>query len=287
MRNAVSHRSRRRGFALVLCLILTMLVGLALLGTVRHSMTVANAALDGERRLQERYGTLSCQRTGLLIAPAVLAERIAGSTDRLPSVVASTRLGEMDVQLILSDEQGKANPNLWRQQQDPQTVDARLRELMLHSRVAARLHLNVSDRETSARSFADVLPSGEASAFIELSVPHQPTHGAVTLWSDGKINVRSATDRTLRVGLADAMDALKLDRFIAARRQFPGSGLSDWIAACDLTDAERTSCQARLVERSRAYSVWINTRVGKRDRTRFVAMLKRPSDDSVFTLFEW
>ena len=99
------------GYVLLLTLFLLVIAAVAMVGVVRASMGRALAAVDAQRELQQRWGTLTLTQTLLPRAPGVIdaAEQRVGRP--LPSVDATVDLGGERFDLTFADEQAKANVN--------------------------------------------------------------------------------------------------------------------------------------------------------------------------------
>ena len=126
---------RRRGFVLVMTLVLIAVAGMLLVGVARDSMMLALEALSAQRDLQQRWGAISCQET-ILRRAGQLFEAEARQLEkdgefRMPqpaSIAGSIMLGGIRFDIRLADEDAKLNLNTLHafkgKQQAEQTVRA-------------------------------------------------------------------------------------------------------------------------------------------------------------------
>ena len=104
-------RTGSRGYVLILTLFLLVIAAVAMVGVVRASMGRALAAVDAQRDLQRRWGTVSCARTLLPRAESILnaAEQRTGRP--AAAVDIALTLGGQPFALTVADEQAKLNVN--------------------------------------------------------------------------------------------------------------------------------------------------------------------------------
>ena len=119
----------KRGFALLLTLLLVVLVAASLAGIARFSMLKAVEAQDATEALQRRWAILSAQCT---LAPRVplLLEAAQASTQGKPSNNAFPaerrivcRLADIEYELVVTDEQAKVNVNTLLRNSTPADTD--------------------------------------------------------------------------------------------------------------------------------------------------------------------
>src|SRR3954469_11264965 len=105
-----SVRPRRRGYALLMVLLVLALAAAALAGVCRLSLEKAVRASRAAEDLQRRWGVITCRSVLLPRAEDVLsAAQADGPTAETRREI---RLGDLSFTLVFGDEQAKANVNL-------------------------------------------------------------------------------------------------------------------------------------------------------------------------------
>src|SRR5438477_8139783 len=124
------HTHRHHVYVLIVTLGLLVLAATLLVSLGRVSMRQAQIAREAQEELQQRWGLVSCRNSILPNAEKILARREIAEKKPVPSVRASVRLGDATFELIISDEQSKANVNAMLAGVDKSTVENRLRQAM-------------------------------------------------------------------------------------------------------------------------------------------------------------
>lgn len=105
----MTHRPAQRGYVLVLTLVLLALAAVAMLSIVMHSMQAGLQSATAADELQRRWGTLSCQSVVVKQAVKIIEAEEKRVEHPVASVTRSIQLGRQRFDLIVSDEQAKAN----------------------------------------------------------------------------------------------------------------------------------------------------------------------------------
>ena len=130
MRIEACHHRADGGYVLLAVIAVSVLVISALATLARLSLRRGLEASDAERSLQQRWGTMTIERTMLQQAPMVfeqqeelLAEQAPGSPT--PTTVrAMLRLGDVNFDVLLGDEDAKLNLNAIYHQGGPERIAA-------------------------------------------------------------------------------------------------------------------------------------------------------------------
>lgn len=101
----VALRKHGQGFVLLMVLVALVVVGVTLTQVSRASLRITVAALEHQSRLQRKWGQISCERAILPVANGILGR---STTSLLRDRVV---LGDQRFDLILADEDAKANLN--------------------------------------------------------------------------------------------------------------------------------------------------------------------------------
>lgn len=271
----------RRGYVLLVTLVLLALVSLSLVGITRLSLARAAEARRAGRELQQRWGTLSLRHAVLPRAEAVLA--LEGARQRRPVVTArrGVTLGGITFGLVLSDEQAKANAGaLLAAQNGPSSEDGArrtLRELLVGSPLATRLRLRPVALEDAGEglggigSLSQIFENFDPSQFLpdgperEGDLRRAPCD-LVTCWGDGRLNVWRVPEPTLRALAVPALSLTQVQKLIGLRDQTLRAGgreptvpptLDSLLDRVDLTDEQRADADRLLRDGSACHGLWI------------------------------
>jgi hypothetical protein len=277
------RNSNRRGYVLVLTLAVLVLVAGALASTGRIAVRRAAAAREARRELQRRVGVASIRRAVLPWAEQILAEQEARRNAPMPQHRAAVRLGGFTFDLIISDEQAKANVNSLLESAAPDVVENRLREALSGTGLLGAVALRpvpLGDRlvVSGMGQVFDLMdpqklldPRGGKGAVTEL----------LTCWGSGAINVRRASEASLRLSRCPPWTQLDVSRLMQARRDLFGTGGPDRtplagressaqqpssldVLARLLRTAKIRTGPAGVTAGSTCHSLWIIVRDGRR-----------------------
>ena len=323
----VFRTARRRGYVLVMTLALLVLCATMLVTVSRASLRHATAARSARDDLQRKWGAISCQRAVLEHAEHILATAEAERKKPVPILTTTLRLGAPEFELILADEQSKANVNAILANSDVPRTEARIREALAGSGLAndvklrptyGRIALPLPEAgqattidtgntalavDALGQIFDDVPPArllrrsaGGKSAPAEL----------LTCWGTGAINVRRAHEGALLLAAGRSLTRVEINRLIDARDALFAAKRIDNPApetpeGQPRTPGERlralmheTAAQSLknrgnlgLLETSACHSVWIITRSPRREWYD-LAVLDRSNPDRPAThTFSW
>ena len=102
----------RHGYVLVTTLVLLMLAATLLVGIGRASVRQAVRARVAQDELQRRWGTASCREAVLPYAEGLLRAEEGRRRGPVPSLRRRVTLGGQAFDLVVADEQAKANVNV-------------------------------------------------------------------------------------------------------------------------------------------------------------------------------
>lgn len=89
----------------------------------------------------------------------------------------------------------------------------------------------------------------------------------LTLWGDGRINFKSASDQVLIESLAPFVSQDKIGALVDIRARFPGMALDSLMDQIGLSGHARTMTAESVVDRSKAFSLWIKIEDSRSVRT--------------------
>ncbi len=289
-------RERQSGFVLVAALLVLGLAGVVMAAAARRSGALALRANAETRRLQRRWGAAGLQRTLLRRAGAILADAEADARKPAPCLRRELRLGGMTFELLLADEQAKANVNALYRRRGLTRLTATLRSLL-------RPHLpdvKILPAPTPADEMADhahrrafeclgqFVADCDGPTVARLLGGEAPAIGLVTCWGDGRLNFRRCRREALAAVAAGVLDGSQQDRLLALRTASPGLSLAAALKRLTLTKARRTRAAAVLTDKSRCYSLWIVARTPTRRWRRLAVYELAPKqEDAKVRTFVW
>src|SRR5688500_14340245 len=157
-------RRRRRGYVLVMTLGLLVLCATMLVTVSHAALRHASTARAARDELQRRWGAVSCREAVLPNAEVILARAEAARRKPVPVLLTTTiRLGGHEFELVVSDEQAKANVNAVLANADVTRAETRIRNALAGSGLANEVRI----RPTYG---AIVEPVGAATGGASLTV---------------------------------------------------------------------------------------------------------------------
>ena len=258
-------RSARRGYALLVVLLLLSVAASAMTGMCLRSLKAAAAANDAADALQTRWGRVSCQATVLPQAEELLVASETRLRRPVSSVWASVRLGSERFDILVSDEQAKLNLGALYTWSGPPEAERAL------SAAAARagmfwkdLHppvilLRPSETAPPFESFGEVFKAIEPKILCGNAA--QPGLGSdVTLWGDGRLNFRRSSADAADKIIAPVAGSGAAPKLMEARKRDPKLQLSDALDLLQLTREQHDILARRLCDTSGCHSLWIVSR---------------------------
>jgi hypothetical protein len=263
--------SRHPGYVLVMVLVILAMAGSVLAAaTCRTSKQVLDAGAS-ERRLQRKWLSVSAQTVILDRADDVLvgAPDVAGRVSYDPPSVSRhivVTAGGMNFDLVLADEQAKANVNMMAKlRADAGNLDEALRVLQASHRTFLPVHLRPSPtRKVRATTVPIIYETFDQCLTLDgpwQLVSSETSQGYaaedITCWGGGKINFRRASMAALREVCVGCLDDTQLDTLIRLRDQAPKTTLTEALMLLKLTDKTRDEAMTLLTDDSHCHSLWV------------------------------
>jgi hypothetical protein len=292
---------RSRGYVLVMVLGLLVLSTTLLVGISRLAVRAAVGAREAEDDLQRRWGVASCRKAVLPNAEAILSGLEQERRRPAANYALTVRLGGMTFDMIIADEQAKANINAILGEADLALAETRIRQALSGSGMANRIKLRATlggvlqpIRETATTAPAATQPLWNAGALavggwgqvFDAATPVQllrtapggraPLDG-LTCWETGALNVRRASESALALAAGRSVSGVEISRLIEARDKLferrAAEGAFDQSPADRLRELmTRTAGESLknkgnlgLTESSTCHSLWVISRNGRRD----------------------
>lgn len=283
----------RRGVALLLTmLLLVLLVTIAgELATLTTTQSVIQArsghTLQHELAVESLVRVLPACLEGSGAAPSPLVRDL--DADGVASL--ELNLGECEVRCVVDDDGGKFSPVLFQRDDQRDSLERKLKLLAWHTGLSSSyVHLRplmtphgdaVGHGERRYRTFDQLIDaSGAVEIFHLAGAPATTWSDVLTLWGDGRIDLRRAPEAVLESALEDLRPGL--GRELLARR--PPDRSSDFReAALARIDAElRPAVAARITFGGRRYALDVDTAIGA-DRRRWYLVVEA-GEESVHVL---
>ena len=265
-------RRRRRGYVLVVTLGLLVLAATLMVSLGRASLRRAALAREATDDLQRRWGATSCR---LAVMPAIESVLVDQERKlRRPVAVhrARLQLGQQTFDLVLADEQAKANLNVLLDDADRAAAEGRMREAMTGTgighlvrlrpdpAIVATVRTGRGGNPTTAPATQSLLPrrvTGFGQVFDD--VPPGQLIGAsawVTCWGNGLVNARRAPQAALK--LATPLTGVEIAALLRLRDGSTPGGL---LKSANI----KPRAGLHLTESSTCHSLWIVARSSRRE----------------------
>jgi len=239
----------------------------SLLGLCAHR--TSRRALEAgvrERTLQRRWAIRSLEAVCLPRAEAILTE--AGPEEGPPpaSVRQTLDIGGTTFDLVVADEQAKANVNqvtAIRRTDGVRTCANTLSEGRWVLQVVPRpVEVKTGEIRTPRIVYASLEQVFRGTAPEDLlgAVDRPGPAERLTCWGNGKVNFRRSPVAVLRVILEGVLTEYQLHRLVTLRDEQPDAGLREILAAMELDDEVRREAEKCLAETSACHSLWIVVR---------------------------
>jgi hypothetical protein len=275
----------------LLVLSATVMVSLSR-AALRHSA----AAREARRELQHRHGAASIRAALLPRCESILAREEATTNKPVASFRTTIRLGRHRFDVIVADEQAKANVNrMLLAAVDVSSFESRLRAALSGSGVGRAVNLRPAPTESPGESTGLPRPvRGIGQVFDLVTVTPErlldspgddpAALGLISIWGDGRINLRRASEASAKLALSPPLTGVEVGRLIGARvrpAQRLGGSLDSAAARDARTSARQRDPLLRLLETARipysidgealpvtlssaCHSVWVITDDGRR-----------------------
>jgi len=292
------RQSHRRGYALIMTVVLIAIAALLMAGVARQGLQLAAQASAAQADLQRRWGVFSCQRAVLCQAEEILARQEAaqreadGRLGGIPAVATEMRLGTMSVALLLADENAKVSLNAIHARRDKETVARVVQEMAGLSGLDVRLrpYRRAADAEhlPAFDSWGQVFALEEGRADTQAPKSLAAATAELTCWGDGKLNLRRASrDALERVCRLEASPTIvgRLLELMSKPSPWKLAGLLDQLR---LAEGERQRLEQLLTDRSLCHSLWIVATTQERTSTALYVAQSTGGDQAVeTTAFLW
>jgi len=274
---------------LVLAATLMVLVG-------RATLRRAGAAREAADDLQRRWGATSCRLAVMPAIESVLVDQQRKLNGPVAVHRARLRLGEQTFDLVLADEQAKANLNVLLDEGDLRTIETRMRETLTGTGIGQRVRLRPGPtivstvhaaggegRNTSTAPTTRPLLPQRVTGFGQIfdDVPPSQLIDAsdwVTCWGNGLVNARRAPPAALK--LATSLSGVEIAALLRLREGPTPGGL---LKSANI----RPRPGLHLAEGSACHSLWIVARSRRREWHYFSVLDESDERSPAVVSFVW
>lgn len=295
--------ARRGGFVLVFVLALILVAGLTTAGFARKSLILSRTVADQRESMQRRWGMRSCQRFALANAAALLdgsslAEgRELAAWPLAGSIRADVQLGDFQVTLCIADEDAKFNLNgsLLRDP-DPRTVvTGAIQQASASSGILPQVRwptepaagMVSGQKRPLFMTWEQVFELHGHHDLRELPARLQAATVELTCWGSGRLNIRRATDDTVRAVCRGHVSDELLARVLSLRRLGGFDSLNALLRRLNPKPAEEAALKRLLTVDSRCYAVWLTAQGPRRSWTSLTIDRSGKGNPAKFETFSW
>lgn len=307
VRIATMRSTRRRGGYVLLAVLAVLVLMVTILATLsKLSLRRALAAADAQVHLQQRVGADSIEKVLLPRAAKLFddleqqAEEIRKTTGTAPPIPRQIRsavtFGGVTFDVVIADEDAKLNVNQVYHMTGPARTESTLRDvtgplsarsvrLLPATRPLTELLLeSATDSEEDAEIPRAFRSWGEVFDLTRLadgwgSDAALPTVTAeITCWGGGGLNIRRASDTSIRSAAACVLSDAGADRLLSRYRESPTMSLGILVQQEAKTESERLRLRRMLAETSTHFSLWIDASAIARGSMRTFSVMRKTDD---------
>ena len=224
-------KRRRRGYVLVMTLGLLVLCATMLVTVSHAALRHASAARAARDELQRRWGAASCREAVLPNAEVILATAEAARRRPVPVLSTAVRLGGQEFELVVSDEQAKANVNAVLANADVSRAETRVRNALAGSGLANEVRIRptygaIVEPVGVVTEGASLRVEGLGQIFDDVRPARllRPIPGSkvapaemLTCWGTGAVNARRASAAALSLAAGRSITQVEINRIVEAR----------------------------------------------------------------------
>lgn len=284
-----SHSRTRRGVTLLIVVAFIVVAGLAMVSVSRRSLRLATDSVERETELQQRWGTISLQRTLLHGAPKIFLDfdkraLAGGNTETIPSTIRSeVLLGGIQFRALLADEQTKLNLNTVYHTRGRSAVELAAQNMKGLGGLKVRLTPEVDSQANRAEQTRNSL---DDTAFEELERAEPPTAfrnwgqvfdlsqtaagvspvqllptatAKLTCWGRGEINIARAPDDVVEEACRTVAGPGVAKKLVAKYRADPIQSLNQIAVGLEISELQRQSLRRAVTTQSSTYSLWLTS----------------------------
>lgn len=266
-------RRPKRGYVLLMTLMLLTVCGMMLTAIASHSMSLSLESHLASKDLQRRWVMASLQRFAMDHRHEILTKSVTDTeSDQkidivLPSSAVTIGIEGTLYSVRLDDEQAKLNINTVIAHRDSEIATKLVRKLSPKvDSLTVRLRVAEVGTENSGASrleswgqVFEIAPKMKDATGVPQAIDRATRR--VTLWGPyGKLHFRAAEQEVLQEVCRLAIDPKETSELIKLRSENPDKNLEAILNMTDLSYDKRTRLLKLLTSSPQAHSVWIHAR---------------------------
>lgn len=280
---SASSGRKNRGFVLLMVLVVLVIAGTILATSARRSGQRALDTKELVRQVQLRWGAISCRDVVFFNVSDIFEQASEYQDIKSRQVRKPITLGSIQFDLILSDEQAKANINLLAARFGSQGLTAAMRELQADQREILQVFLKPGKKHQSIqftpkskrgrkRSKKDKLPTTVPIVYESYDQVFRYDHprqllrekqdeispiDRITFWGNGKLNLARADVETLRAVLTGLVTEDQIVTLANCDPTDPTFSLQQVIDTSELDTEKAELLTILLTDKSECFSLWV------------------------------
>jgi hypothetical protein len=255
-----------KAFILLMVLVLLAVAAVVLAALARQSCELATEASSARRSLQLEWGSVSAKEL-LLGSAAEMLDQPETEGQKAPRAIRRTvSLKGIKYELVLSDEQVKANVNLLSKRREGQGVEGILQSLQSGARTNLRVQLRpskIQNQETAVGlvplygSYDQLFQYGHPSELVNPASTDGTPVSHITCWGSGQVNFLKAPKEVLRATFEGLLDETQLDDLEKLVQDNPYASLSEAVKVLKLPAEKAPQVTSLLTDQSSCFSLWV------------------------------
>lgn len=243
------HRQGRKAYVLLLVLVTLVLASLSLVQVASLSLRKNTQAMESLEALQMKWGRISCEQA---VLPT--ADRVFENLDGNSSVRQKVILGGQIFELLLADEDAKANLNRIAAAKDTVVVEKVVRAVVPAATMSSiRIVPNSSGRLGGWGHVFDFRQlrrnTGNARIIAEATQD-------ISIWGTGKLNIHRASDNAIRAVCSAVVPRGQADRIIETIHESAGTEVEIVLQRAIQNKNDRAKLRELLGNGSSTFSLW-------------------------------
>lgn len=258
----------KQGFALLVVLLVLTLAGTLLVLAAQYSGQSALFAKETQEKLQQKWTLRSCESVLLPQTETFLANQEQETQEPVLQWTLSFQLNGQELELRFADEQAKVNANTFLAQHGPEALRPVAAELQQDCNSPLPIYLPADPHKIPAQNSSEkTYQTPEQfwqceypAQLIDQEGESQPVD-QMTLWGDGKVHFRRASEPVLKEMTQDLLTGDEIQKLLDYRNSHPLEASADAaLQTLAIPHERRLPLQQRLTDQSSCFSLWIRTR---------------------------
>jgi len=267
----------RRGYILIMTLVLLAIAAGLLAGVARRSIDAAAVANRQTEALQRRWAHRSAETVILPHAETLLRQAEEEQRKPVRRLPIEVSLDDIHLSLVIADEQARASVNYLYQRGETVGLRESIRALLGKHPEQMDLAIRPTQRSDDTRpfaSFGQVFSRPDPARLLGDSQPtsEQGPTDALTCWGNGRLHWRRASAEVMKAYLEPHLTHSEIEMLRRLRQDRRVFTLSQALDRLGVDDATRSVVESVLTNESNCHSLWqvarLNGRTGYRLQVR-------------------